>query len=502
MGVAPGINGVDDLLAAVGPDAVLAQISKAKFCRPLRRRSGIHEVSAGPSAGGLDLWQFPKTDFGFAERLVLMHGAEIRYCHAWGEWLIWDGEGRWKIDYSAQILQLVKSLTRAMFASAAKIENGNERDAALAYSRDCEKSNRITGMLKLAASEVPVLPEQLDAEQWLLNCQNGTIDLRTGQLREHRREDLITKQCPVEYDPAATCPTWERFQERVTNGRPELIRYKQQFSGYALTGVVIEKRSLAMNHGGGNNGKTTEIEQERYMRGDYAGQIRIESLMEQKNRNGSGPSPDIADLRGKRYVASSEPGEGVRLSESTLKYIMSMGTVKARHLNREHFEFPQTWKLLMDCNHKPVIRGTDSAIWNRIALIPFDVTIPDEEIDRELPAKLRAESPGILAWAVRGCLDWQANGLCVPEAVKDATAEYRGDMDVIGRYLSECCVTLPNASARAQVLYMNYTKWCADSGETPLNAMNFGTRLTEKGFRKEHDYKGVKYNGIGVRSND
>ena len=449
-----------------------------------------------------DLWKFNKTDFGFAERLVLMFGQDIRFCYPLGEWFLWNTEGRWKIDRNGGILQIVKSVTRAMFASAVKIENGSERDAALAFSRECEKSSRITGMLKLAASEVPVLPDQLDADNWLLNCQNGTIDLRTGKLQEHRREDLITKQCPVVYDPAALCPTWERFQQRVTNGRPDLIRFKQQFSGYSLTGSVTEKRSLAIDYGRGNNGKTTEIEQERYMRGDYAGQIRIESLMEQKNRNGSGPSPDIADLRGLRYAASSEPGENARLSESTAKYIMSMGTVKARHLNKEHFEFKQTWKLHMDCNHKPVIRGSDPAIWNRIALIPFDVTIPDEEIDRELPAKLRAESPGILAWAVRGCLDWQRHGLCVPDAVKDATAQYRGDMDVIGRYIAECCITLPNASARAQILYVNYTKWCTDAGEAPMNAMNFGTRLTEKGFAKDRDNKGVKYIGIGLRAHE
>ena len=449
-----------------------------------------------------DLWKLHKTDFGFAERLVLLHGKDIRYCYSIGEWFLWSLEGRWKIDSNGSILQLVKTVTRTMFTAAAKIESSGERDAALAFSRECEKSNKITGMLKLAASEVPILPDQLDADPWLLNCRNGTIDLRAGKLREHRREDLITKQCPVDFDPAATSATWERFQWRVTDKRPDLIRFKQQSIGYALTGQATEKRSLYMWHGRGNNGKTSELETLRYVMGDYAGQIRIESLMEQKNRSGSGPSPDIADLRGKRLTLSSEPGEGVRLSESTIKYILSMGTVKARHLNREHFEFPQTWKLFMDCNHKPVIRGTDSAIWNRIGLVPFDVVIPPEEIDRDLPEKLKAEAPGILAWAVRGCLDWQANGLCVPDAVRAATDGYRSDMDAIGRFISECCVTVPNASIRANLLYANYSKWITEAGETPMNAMNFGTRLTEKGFTKEHDRKGVKYEGIGLKAND
>jgi len=500
MVTASALNGIDDLLAKEGADVVLSRLAKAKRCRAPRRLPE-NPVGNGSTPGEIDLWQFKHTDFGFAERFTLLHGPNIRFCHPWAQWLIYDeSEGRWRVDQTARILQLVKETTRAMFLSAANLE-GSARDAGLAFSKECEKTNKIINMLRLAASEdtIPVLPTDLDADNYALNVQNGTLDLRTATLRPHRREDLITKLCPVKYEPSATCPTWLDFQERVTAGRPDLIRFKQNFTGYALTGEASEKRSLAILYGAGNNGKTTELELLRFLLGDYAGQIRIESLMEQKNRSGSGPSPDIADLRGFRLVVSSEPGEGQRLAENTVKYLTSMGTIKARHLNRENFEFQQTWKIFMDCNHKPVIKGTDSAIWNRIGLVPFDVVIPDEEIDRDLPAKLRQELSGVLSWAVQGCLNWQKEGLCVPDVVREATLAYRADMDVIGRFIEECCVLVPNARAKAKDLYTNYEKWCKESGETALNMMNFGTRLSERGFAKDRDYKGVSYAGIGIK---
>jgi putative DNA primase/helicase len=222
--------------------------------------------------------------------------------------------------------------------------------------------------------------------------------------------------------------------------------------------------------------------------------------MEQKNGNGSAPSPDIADLRGKRLVLSSEPAEGARLSESLIKYLCGMGTIKARHLHREHFEFKQTWVFFLDCNHKPVIRGSDAAIWNRIGLVPFDVVIPDHEIDRDLPEKLRQELPGILAWMVRGCLEWQRTGLNPPDRVTSATSEYRSEMDIIGRFIEERCVVGDFASGRANSLYKSYAEWCQESGETSTSVMTFGCRLTERGFSKGHDRQGVRYEGIGLRN--
>lgn len=457
------------------------------------------------------LWSYPHTDIGNAERLVCRHGDDIRFCHPWKKWLVWDGQ-RFQIDATAEILRRAKDTTRRMFSAAVLLTDTDRRDKSLRHARETEKHARIRAMMDLAAAEdgIPVLPEQLDSDPWLLNVLNGTLDLRKKVadaphahgclLREHRQEDLITKLCPVQYDAQAQCPTWIAFQRRVTNGNEELMRFKQRAFGYALTGAVTEKRSLFILFGAGNNGKTTELEVLRDLLGDYAGQIRIESLTEQRRQNGNAPSPDIADLRGLRFVISSEPAKGQQLAENTIKYLTGMGTIKARQLHCGNFGFKQSWKLFLDCNPKPVIRGDDAAIWNRIGLIPFEVVIPDEEIDPDLPAKLRSELRGILAWAVEGCLDWQAQGLNAPASVQSATADYRREMDVIARFVEECCVIGDWSSARAKMLYERYHKWCLETGENAETMMTFGVLITQReGVTKTHDRKGVKYEGIGLR---
>jgi putative DNA primase/helicase len=327
-----------------------------------------------PKAG---LWDYPLTDYGNAERLVLLFGQDLRYCHPWKTWLVWDGR-RWVIDATAEVIRRAKATVRKMYAAAVKIDDSDRRDKALKHARATEKQSGLNAMIALAASEpgIPVLPEQLDADPLLLNLRNGTFDLKECKLREHRREDLITKICPVDYDPEAQCPTWKAFQRRVTGGNQELIEFKQRLVGYSLSGVVREKRALFIYYGPTNAGKTTETELLRDLMGDYAGQINIESLMEGRLRDGNAPSPDVASLRGKRLVISSEPREGARLEESKIKYLTGMGKVRARHLNKEFFEFQQTWKFFVDCNHKPVIRGTDNAIWNRVALVPWEARDP------------------------------------------------------------------------------------------------------------------------------
>ena len=433
--------------------------------------------------------------------MVLLHGKYIRFCHPWGKWLVWDGR-RWALDDTAEIYRQAQDTVRRMFKSADNIQDTKLRDEALKLSRQSEKNAQLTAMIALAATQtgIPVLPDQVDGDPWLLNLLNGTLDLRNGQLYPHRPEDLITKIASVPWDPEATCPSWMRFQDRVMNGDAELIGFKQRAIGYALTGVANEKRSFFIFYGLGNNGKTTDLETLREMLGDYSGQIRIETLMEQSRSNGNSPSPDIADLRGLRMVVSSEPSEGQRLAESTIKYLTSMGTIKARQLHKGNFEFRQTWKIFMDCNHKPEVRGTDNAIWNRIGLVPFNVVIPDEEIDRDLPARLRAELPGILAWAVRGCAGmgtlagWEHRQPCGKRQ-----PGYRSEMDAIGRFIEERCVQLPNASARAAGLYSEYQNWCEESGERPYTSKAFGTQLSSRaGITKDRDNKGAIYLGVGI----
>ena len=358
----------------------------------------------------------PFTDVANAERFVERCGGNLHYCAAWKKWLVWDGR-RWEIDRTGNVNERAKGVLCEMRKMIKLIPDPEEKYAKH-VRRSCNNSG-FKAMIELALTirGIPVTAEQLDADPWVLNCPNGTIDLRTGEPRKHRREDLLTKLIRVEYDPDAKCPVFDAFLARIMRGNTALMEYIQRVVGYCLTGDVGEKAMFVL-YGDGNNGKTTFLEAIRNVLADYAGQVPIQSLM--KKKWDEGIPNDIAQLKGKRFVTSSETESGQELAVAKIKNLVGLATLQARYLYAEFFEFAPTFKVFMDCNHKPVIRGHDPAIWNRLKFIPFTVTIPDAEIDREMGAKLRAEAPGILAWAVRGCLEWQLRGLDEPQEVRQA----------------------------------------------------------------------------------
>jgi putative DNA primase/helicase len=335
-------------------------------------------------------------------------------------------------------------------------------------------------MLDLANSEpgIPVLPDQLDANPWTLNVLNGAVDLRTGQLWPHRRQDLLTKLAPVAYDPDALCPTWDRFLLEVMNGDQDLVSFLQRAIGYTLTGDTSEQVIFIL-HGKGANGKSTLLETLRAMLGDdYTVQVRPETLMV---KQGDAIPNDIARLKGARLVNARETEEGKRLAEALVKEMSGGDTITARFMRSEFFDFKPEFKLFLAANHKPTIRGTDLAIWRRIRLIPFAVTFAEEQQDKQLPKKLQAELPGILAWAVRGCLGWQVlGGLGTPAAVKQATEEYKSESDTLAAFLDECTIEDPNSETQAKVLYKAYVTWCEEGGETPAKQTMFGRKIKER----------------------
>ena len=436
------------------------------------------------------------TDLGNARRLVRQFGDRIRYVHTWGAWLVWDG-ARWVKDETGAIHRLARDTIRAMYAEAAGIEDPDARKALGRWATQSEGASRLSAMVELARSEpgVAVHHTALDADPWLLNCANGTIDLRTGALRPHNRDSLLTKLVNVDYDPQATAPTWGRFMERITSGDARLAAYIQQAAGYTLTGDVSEQ-CLFFCYGTGANGKSTFVEALSDLLGGYWLKAPAEMLMQQ--RHGGGIPNDIARLPGARMVVASEISEGRRLDEAKVKDLTGGDTLVARFMKQEYFEFRPVFKLWMYGNYKPVIRGTDNGIWRRIRLIPFMTTIPDEEKDPTLPKKLRAELPGILAWAVRGCLAWQRDGLDVPDAVRDATDSYRAEMDVIGDFLTECCTLRPTASVAATPLYKAYVAWCEVNGERPLPQKQFGQRLDLRGLPSKRTGKAFMRQGVAL----
>ncbi len=446
---------------------------------------------------------YPRTDFGNAERFAAQHGSNVRFCHTWGKWLIWNGKC-WKIDETNRICQLAKETVRKMYAETPMIADDDRRKAASKHALASESAGRIQAMLSLARTEqgLGITTKMLDAEPWLFNVQNGTIDLKTGSLREHAREDLLTKSAPVAYSPDARCPEWFNFLDRIMAGSPGLIAYLQKFTGYCLTGDTREK-CFVVAHGPGDSGKTIFTVTISGMLGDYAQETPVETLMV-KDR-GAIPN-DVARLKGARLVTASEGELGQRLAESQIKRFTGGDTVPARFLNQEWFEFTPEFKLLLSTNHKPKIRGADSAIWNRVHLVPFQVVIPkSEQIPRTIMLdRLRREWPGILKWAVEGCLLWQKEGLEKPEEVKMATDNHKADSDIIGGFVSDCCLLDPLAKCQTVKLYAHYQSWCFDNAEEPIKIRTFGSALEERGLKRTRvGRKADKgFLGIGLISNE
>jgi putative DNA primase/helicase len=346
----------------------------------------------------------------------------------------------------------------------------------------------------VAASEpgIPILPGQLDADPFLLNVRNGTLDLRTGQLREHRREDYLTKLVPVEYDLAASCPNWGRFLQRIMDGNADLIAYLRRVIGYALTGDVTEQ-CLWFLHGEGQNGKSTFLGTILALTGDYGIQAVPELLMQRVHDQ---HPTERADLFGRRFVATIETDEGKRMAESLMKQMTGGDQIRARWMKKDFFEFSPAHKLFLAANHKPTVRGTDFAVWRRIKLVPFTVTIPDDEKDKQLPAKLKAELPGILTWAVRGCLEWRRNGLGEPDEVRQATADYQAEQDTLTGFIQECCFRHQEARCKASALFSAYQEWSGDKFMTPKA---FGMKVKAKGYESSKTNGGYMYfHGLGL----
>jgi len=422
-----------------------------------------------PPAYGYNL-----TDLGNAERFVALHGENVRYCYPWAKWLIWTG-ARWERDDSGKVHKLAKVTVRGIYREAATAEDEDRRKALAKHAARSEGADKIRAMLELAKSEVPASPDEFDSVPWLLNAPNGTVDLQTGELREHRRKDLLTKMAGADYTPTAAAPTWAATLEHALPSQ-ELRRFFKKLAGYAFSGDVSE-HILAVLYGTGANGKSTILNALLAAAGDYGMQAAPDLLVAKK---GSHPT-EVADLFGMRLVASIEVEDGRRLAESLVKQLTGGDKVRARRMRQDFWQFDPTHKVFMAVNHKPEVRGTDTAIWRRLRLIPFEQTIPPAEQDKKLPQKLEAELPGILRWALEGCLEWQHEGLQAPEEVRKATGAYRSEMDVIGAFLQDECEIGREFREQFTTLYKRYEEWCEDGGERAETRRKFNARLKVRG---------------------
>jgi len=425
--------------------------------------------------------KYALTDLGNAERLASQFGDRLRYCYERKRWLFWTGQV-WEWDWGNNIKALAKLAVRNIYQEAADEPNKKRREELANHAKSSESDHRINAMISLTESElgIPVKVTELDTNPWLFNCLNGTIELKTGLLLTHRKEDLLTIIVPVEYHAGAPHPQWLTFLEQVTNGNSELAKYLQCAVGYSLTGDT-KSQVLFFLYGLGNNGKSTFVTTIRKLTGGYGERVNTD-LFIVKDKNTGGPKEALANLKGKRYVVASEIEDGKRLAVSLIKDMTGGETIKADRKYEHEIEYQPTHKLWIVGNHKLVITDTTLSIWRRVKLIPFTVTIPDNEIDPDLPSKLEAELPGILAWAIKGCLDWQHYGLPEPETVTTATASYRHEQDILGDFIEDCCILEPLASISKADLKSEYERWCNDNNIDSVSPRTFRSRLIEKGI--------------------
>jgi putative DNA primase/helicase len=453
--------------------------------------------STPPGDGGTgDHHEFHLTDYGNAERLVSQHGADLRYCHPWKKWLVWDG-CRWTIDNRGESKRRAKKTARAILIEAANEPDGDRRKQLFGHALATEKRKNLDAMLDVAESEpgIPIVPEDMIGSPWLFNCLNGTIDLRTGELRPHDRADHITQLCSVAFDPNATCPLWYSTINMFLRENVDIIKYIQMISGYAMTGIIRDQ-ILPIAWGRGANGKSTIFDALVYTFGsDYAMNAPPDLLMAKQHE---GHPTERADLFGKRLVVAMETEGGKRLNEARVKQLTSIAGIRARRMREDAWEFSPTHKLIMGTNHKPVIRGTDYAIWRRLKLVEFAVQIDESKADKRMGEKLRGERAGILAWCVRGCLDWQRSGLVEPAEVVEATAAYRAEQDVLGAFFDECTVQGGQFRVRADDLYTRFKEWAGTRNEAVMSQTDFGRAMTDRGMEKKKS-GGNWYLGLALK---
>lgn len=423
---------------------------------------------------------FPRTDSGNAELIALKYRDELRFDHRRNRWLVWRSDG-WREDLDGELLRMAKRAARDRLEAAARLSEDEARKQAVSWALQSESRYRLEAALTLAKSTLPIADrgDSWNADILLLGVPNGVVDLRTGRLRPARQEDRITIHTRVPFDPVARCPRFERFLDEVFLHDPELIAFLQRAIGYCLTGSVTEQ-CLFLCYGQGANGKSTLLEVIRYVFGDYAHNLPFSAFELQGSRSPS--AHELAGLVSKRFVTSVETNENVRLNEGRIKAITGGDCMTARFLYAEYFTFEPTGKFWLAFNHKPQVGDTSHGFWRRVRLIPFLAQFAGGARDPTLPAALKGEAPGILAWAVRGCLLWQRHRLPVPRAIEQATEDYRAESDPVAEFIEERYERCPDGFVESSVLHAYYAAWATTNCAEQLDSRTLGNRLRALGL--------------------
>ena len=431
------------------------------------------------------------SDRYYAELMVKHFGQDLRWCHDMEKWIVWNGK-RWEIgkdhlvsDKMEQLAQILKEdifRARDVFMDNSEF---NEKDLKRIIDRAAKFSStsRQKAVLEYCKRHLPIEARDLDLDDYLLNFDNCTVDLRTGEQRPHDREDYITKLIPRSYKPKAKAERWTKFVNQIMGGEVEMTDYLQRVAGYTCNGSTNEQVMFVF-YGDGSNGKSTFAETCRQALGDYSQTVSDDFFMIKYQRE---HPTEIARLQGSRLVIGSE-SQGAHsnstLDEGKVKRLTGGDTLIGRFMGKDYFEFPASQTYILLVNNKPVIRNTDDGIWRRLRLVPFDQKFEGDNRDLDLKQQLEIEMEGILAWMVEGAISAYQDGLQEPETVTDASQEYRREFDSIGSFIDECCLQDINQKAQSSRLYQAYQQWCLENGEYAHNNRQFATELQRKGFSK------------------
>ena len=434
------------------------------------------------------------TDTGNAQRFVDHTGGRVRYVHQWGRWIVYRA-GRWIVDGNdALVTEAAKSVPRALMAMVPKL-TGDERVRVFKAAIRAESGSALAAMVRLARGIPGVIVdhEDLDADPAILNVRNGTIDLRTSELRPHDPEDLCTQQCPVVYDARAKAPLWESCLERW-QPNPEIRRYLQIEAGAGATGYATE--TISVHHGGGANGKSKFFGALQYVLGPYAVTPHKSLLVASHHEQ---HATILASLFRARLAVASETAITDRLNDEQVKNLTGGDRLRARRMREDEWAFDPSHTLVMFSNHRPRVQGQDEGMWRRLRLVPWDVTIPSDERDEHLADKLAAEAPGILRWLVEGARIYLAEWLNAPEAVRAATDGYRASEDTVGQFLADVVTFTPGGLVSSSALIEAHDAWCLDAGvKDPGHWKLVTTRLTAGGARPKRTHSGRQWGGIAL----
>ena len=437
-------------------------------------------------------------DTGNADRFIDRYGNLYKYSYIANKFYIYDGM-KWKIDDKGSIRKLIDEMIESI--KDEKIIHGDDvtEEEAREFFQKYYKKTRGTQAKKNIMNELmhrrPATPDDFDRDDMLINVANGYIDLTSRELYKHDINKMFSQITNTDYTEKMQPAVWLDFLNDIFAGDQEVIRYIQKALGYSLTGSTREQIMFIL-FGKGRNGKSIFVEVISEILGDYSNNMQAKSLMVKKNDN---VNTDIARLSKARFVTSSEPNEGFRFDEGLIKQLTGGDKVTARFLYAEEFEYTPKFKIWVSTNHKPIIRGTDDGIWRRLVLIPFDVQIPEEKVDKDLKYKLLREAPAILNWMAEGAYMWMQEGLAMPEKLKEASKAYRNEMDVIEQFIEDECKRVDDAKVKANELYELYKRWANENGNYKMSNKDFGIKMKEK-FKYKKTNSGMFYFGLKIPS--